>query len=74
MATTWPNGETRTGRELRELTVSVLHQKSGGLHGVFVSLLPEAAVTGEPLTVLRRLHELATERVESGLVALAQNA
>ncbi|MGA3056705.1 MAG: TOPRIM nucleotidyl transferase/hydrolase domain-containing protein [Candidatus Limnocylindrales bacterium] len=63
-----PDWQTRTGPSLRQLAIDVLHQRSGSLHGAFVEALDDSALSPGAIAVINRLHQLATERAEQGLV------
>lgn len=60
--------EKKTGAELQQIAVDALHQKSGSVHGAFVRSLPSLGPVA--VSLIERLHTLATERTESGIVAL----
>lgn len=66
---TLPAGyEGRTGRDLERVAIAALHDKSGSVHAAFVRALP--ALGPKSIALIRRIHQLAAERTETGIVAL----
>jgi hypothetical protein len=66
---TLPTGyEDLIGRDLERIAIGALHDKSGAVHAAFVRALP--LLGPNSIALIRRIHELATERTETGIVAL----
>lgn len=66
---TLPAGyETRAGRDLERIAIDALHDKTGAVHAAFVRALP--ALGPSSLSLITRIHQLAIERTETGIVAL----
>jgi hypothetical protein len=63
--------ESRTGADLREALVGVLHGRSGVLHATYVWQLDTAFLPPAAIMTIREIRRFAIERVATGLVELA---
>ncbi len=60
--------ETKVGRDLQRIAIDALHDRSGAVHAAFVRALP--ALGPVSVSLIERLHTLATTRTETGIVGL----